>query len=99
MQIELVTAATEELWEAFQRLVPQLTSNNPPPTRDELAALLNSESSTVFVARGADGIILGAASLTVYRVPTGVRAVIEDVIVDERARRQGVGEALVHRCL
>src|SRR5262245_21462321 len=99
MHIEIVTSSTEELREAFQRLIPQLTSNNPPPSQDDLTALVKSESSTLVLARGVDGSILGAATLTVYRVPTGIRAIIEDVIVDGEVRRQGAGEALVRRCL
>jgi ribosomal protein S18 acetylase RimI-like enzyme len=51
------------------------------------------------VVRADEGAILGAASLTVYLAPTGLRAIIEDVIVDQPARGQGVGEALVRRCL
>lgn len=101
MDIEPATTATQELWEAFQRLIPQLTSNNPPPSPDDLAALVESESTTLLVARHPDGRgpIVGAASLTVYRVPTGVRAIIEDVIVDESLRGQGIGEGLVRRAL
>ena len=99
MQIEIATRATEELWDAFQGLVPQLTSNNPPPSRDDLAALVKSESSTLIIARADNSSIIGAACVTVYRVPTGIRAIIEDVIVDESARGQGIGEALVRRCL
>lgn len=101
MYIELVTSGTEELWDAFQRLVPQLTGNNPPPTQGDLAALIESESSTLLIARQPDaaGPIMGAASLTIYRVPTGVRAIIEDVIVDESMRGRGIGEALIRRLL
>ncbi len=99
MQIELVTGVDDELWDAFQRLVPQLTSNKPPPSQDDLRALVASDSSSLLIARGADGRIVGAACLTVYRVPTGVRAIIEDVIVDETARGSGLGEALTRRCL
>lgn len=99
MKISIATIADKELWDAFQRLVPQLTSNNLPPSRDDLAALVKSESSTLLIARADDDSIIGAANLTVYRVPTGIRAIIEDVIVDESARGQGVGEALVQRCL
>lgn len=99
MRIEQATIVTEELWDAFQRLVPQLTSNNPPPTRDDLVALVESESSALIIARADDNSIIGAACVTVYRVPTGIRAIIEDVIVDESARGQGIGEALTRRCL
>lgn len=99
MQIDIVTKADEELREAFQRLVPQLTNNNPPPTLDELAALLRDASSTLLVARADGGAIVGALSLTVYRVPTGIRSIIEDVIVDVSARGQGIGEALMVRAI
>ena len=99
MQIDIVTRADDELYEAFQRLVPQLTNNNPPPTREDLSALIQDASSTLMIARDERGQIVGALNLTVYRVPTGVRSVIEDVIVDLSARGQGIGEALMQRAL
>ena len=97
MQIEIVTDATDELYEAFQRLVPQLTTNNPPPSLDDLTALVRDASSTLLVARNDGGEIVGALTLVVYRVPTGIRSIFEDVIVDISARGQGVGEALMKR--
>jgi ribosomal protein S18 acetylase RimI-like enzyme len=99
MEIEQVTETGEELYLAFQRLVPQLTGNNPPPSREELAALVSSGDSILFIARAEDGQIQGAACVTIYRVPTGLRAVIEDVIVDESVRGQGLGESLVRHAL
>lgn len=95
MQIEIVTQADNELFEAFQRLVPQLTDNNPPPALNDLADLVRDASSTLMVARNERGEIVGALTLTVYRVPTGIRSIIEDVIVDDSARGGGVGEALM----
>lgn len=95
MQIEIVTQADEELYDAFQRLVPQLTNNNPPPSLNDLADLVRDSSSTLMIARDAHGQIVGALTLTVYRVPTGIRSIIEDVIVDTSARGQGIGEALM----
>ena len=38
--------------------------------------------------------ILGSMTLVVFRIPTGLRAWIEDVVVDEAARGRGVGETL-----
>ena len=99
MQIDIVTQADEELYNAFQRLVPQLTNNNPPPSLNDLAALVRDSSSTLMVARNDHGEIVGALSLTVYRVPTGVRSIIEDVIVDNSVRGQGIGEALMKRAI
>ncbi len=99
MQIEIATRADEELYEAFQRLVPQMTQNNPSPTREYLFTLINDPSSTLLLARADSGSIIGALNLTVYRVPTGVRSIIEDVIVDISARGQGVGEAIMQRAI
>ncbi len=99
MQIDIATRADDELYEAFQRLVPQMTQNNPPPTQGELEALINEPSSTLLLARADDGSIIGALNLTVYRVPTGIRSIIEDVIVETSARRNGVGQALVSRAI
>ena len=99
MQIDIVTQADAELYEAFQRLVPQLTNNNPPPSLDELADLVRDAASTLMVARDDTGQIVGALTLSVYRVPTGIRSIIEDVIVDNAARGQGIGEALMQRAI
>ena len=97
MQLEIATKADEELYEAFQRLVPQLTNNNPPPSLNDLADLVRDTSSTLIIARNDNGDIIGALTLAVYRVPTGIRSVIEDVIVDISTRGEGVGEALMLR--
>lgn len=99
MQIEIVRQADRELFQAFQRLVPQLTNNNPPPSLDDLTALVQDPGSTLMVARNESGEIVGALTLAVYRVPTGIRSVIEDVIVDTSARGQGIGEALMRRAI
>ena len=99
MRIDIVTKADEELYEAFQRLVPQLTNNNPPPSLNDLADLVRDSSSTLMVARNEKQEIVGALTLAVYRVPTGIRSIIEDVIVDNSARGQGVGEALMLRAI
>jgi ribosomal protein S18 acetylase RimI-like enzyme len=99
MQIERVTEATDELLQALRRLIPQLTQNNPPPSHADLKALVASESSELFIARDETGRIAGAGNVSIYRVATGVRAIIEDVIVDQTARGQGIGEALVQHLL
>jgi ribosomal protein S18 acetylase RimI-like enzyme len=87
--------ADAELVEAFARLVPQLSSSAPPPTRAELAAIVESPASILLLAREASGTIVGSLTLILFRVPTGLRAWIEDVVVDESARGAGAGEALV----
>jgi ribosomal protein S18 acetylase RimI-like enzyme len=93
VEIEEVTKVDDELVEAFARLIPQLSSSNPPPTERELAAIVTSRSTVLFVARDR-GEIVGTLSLVLFRIPTGLRAWIEDVVVDDSARGKGVGEAL-----
>lgn len=92
-QIEIAHEATDELVAAMASLIPQLSKSNPPPTKSELAQLIASEASTIFVAR-VEGRIVGSLTLAMFRIPTGIRAWIEDVVVDESARGHGVGEAL-----
>jgi len=91
--VEQATIANAELIEAFQRLIPQLSSSNPPPTQDELAQIISAPSTVLFIAR-LDEHIVGTLTLATFRIPTGVRAWIEDVVVDTAARGHGVGEAL-----
>ena len=87
------TEVSDSLVAAFARLIPQLSSSNPPPTRAELAEMIDSEASTVLVAEH-DGEIVGTLTLVMFRIPTAVRAWIEDVVVDSEARGLGVGHAL-----
>jgi len=100
MQIEIESKFSEELLEAFTRLIPQLKISFPPLTREELSALLASDASTLMTARDeATGQIVGMLTLIVYRVPTGVRARIEDVVVDESMRGRGIAVELVQHAL
>lgn len=101
MYIAKISEPTQELYDALQLLIPQLGTHKIPPGRDELAALLNSECSTLLAAREPDenGHIVALLSLTIYRVPTGLRSIVEDVVVDEKMRRRGIGEALVRHAI
>jgi ribosomal protein S18 acetylase RimI-like enzyme len=93
MIVEHVTQATDELVDTIAALLPQLTEARTPPTLAQLQEVV--ENQTLLVARDDDGSILGTTTLVLYRVSSGVKARIEDVIVDESARGKGVGEALV----
>ena len=97
MYIGKVSQITEELYNALQRLIPQLTTNKAAPDWPELTALLDSASSTLLIARHPDekSDIVGILTLVIYRVPTGLRSIVEDVVVDNKMRRHGIGEALV----
>jgi ribosomal protein S18 acetylase RimI-like enzyme len=91
--VEIAGEATDEVLAALHRLIPQLSSSSAPMTADELREIIASDSSVLFIAR-VDGRIVGSLTLATFRIPTGIRAWIEDVVVDESARGHGVGEAL-----
>ena len=95
MTVEITPAPTvdDELVAAMAVLVPQLSASSPPPTAEQLAEIVQSPDSLLYVAR-LDGRIVGSLTLAFYRIPTGVKAWIEDVMVDDTARGQGIGESL-----
>ena len=94
VKVEIATSLTPAIVDAVQRLVPQLSRSNPPPTTAELGELVASPATDLFIALDDAGTIVGMATLVTFRIPTGRRAWIEDVVVDEAARGQGVGDAL-----
>ena len=98
VEVSVAREANEEIVAAFRRLVPQLSSSAAPIERDTLEATLRSPSNTVLIARDG-GEIVGMLTLVMYRLTTGLRARIEDVVVDARARGRGVGEALTREAL
>lgn len=93
VDVSICEAIDDEVVEAFGRLIPQLSSSNPPPSRGDLEDIAADRASTLFVAR-LHGRIVGSLTLVLFRIPTGLRAWIEDVVVDEAAHGHGIGEAL-----
>ena len=83
----------DELIAALAELIPQLSSSSPPPAASDLEAIVGSPDTVLFIAR-IDSRIVGCLTLAFYRIPTGLKAWIEDVVVDGSARGAGVGEAL-----
>ena len=101
MTVELITAATPEIHEAMGRLIPQLSRSAAPMSEADVQRFLSQDRVHLFAFRpdeaDAQGNrpILGMLSLVAFEIPTGVRAWVEDVVVDEAARGQGAGFALV----
>jgi ribosomal protein S18 acetylase RimI-like enzyme len=97
--IEIVDRLDEAVRAAVERLLPQLSRS---ATFDEqtLAWVVAHEATTLFVARMDDGDdVVGALTLVTYPLPTGLRAHVDDVVVDDAVRGRGVGEALVRSAL
>jgi ribosomal protein S18 acetylase RimI-like enzyme len=99
MEIIRVTEITDEVVEAFKYLVPQLSSSSAIPGREQLAEI--AANDTLFIARDPEqgGKIVGSLTLVTFRIPTGLRSWIEDVVVDQAERGKGIGEALTRAAL
>jgi ribosomal protein S18 acetylase RimI-like enzyme len=98
VKIEAVRRPSDELLRAFARLLPQLSSSAEPLDHDMLLAVLASPDTTLLVAR-LTGAIVGTLTLSVSPLPSGIRAHIDDVVVDTAARGHGVGSALLDEAL
>jgi ribosomal protein S18 acetylase RimI-like enzyme len=98
VEVEVLEKVTGEAVEAFGRLLPQLSRSAPPLGQAELDAIVNCPANTVLLARSA-GVIAGTLTLVMFPLPSGLRAWIEDVVVDESARGQGIGEMLTREAV
>jgi ribosomal protein S18 acetylase RimI-like enzyme len=101
IEVSVATEATDELANAFARLIPQLSSTAVPPNREVLSDIIGQPSNTILLARDRsnDRQIVGTLTLVIFRIPTALRAWIEDVVVDSSARGRGVGEALTEEAI
>src|SRR5690349_21520925 len=101
MDIMEVTEVSDELVAALHDLMPQLSPSIIPPSKVELQAIIDSSASHLFIARTDEQPhkIVGTATLAIYRIPVGLKAWIEDMVVDEAVRGQGVGTKLVNAAM
>lgn len=84
---------------AINALLPQLSSSATPLDFDQARSFVEHEANSLLFAENGAGDVLGMLTLVVFPLPTGVRAWIEDVVVDDNARGQGIGELLSVRAL
>jgi ribosomal protein S18 acetylase RimI-like enzyme len=98
LQVEIATEARQDLVDAFRRLLPQLSSAAAPLDVEAVGRILACDANTVLIARDGDTIV-GTLTLVMFPVPSGLRARIEDVVVDHAARGRGVAGLLTHEAL
>jgi GNAT superfamily N-acetyltransferase len=99
IRVSEVSSESVDVLDAVQRLVRQLSPSAQPPGASALEEMIGSPATRLLVARDEDEAIVGMLTLAVFRIPSGVRAWIEDVVVDESARGGGVGEALTREAI
>ena len=98
MEIKQLTTATQDVLSKINSLLSVLTENLPLLTYDNLVEIIDSDNTTVFVAEE-NGEIAGMLTFVTYRIPSGQKAWIEDVVVDKSKQGKGVGKALVERAI
>ena len=98
IQVEVIADITDEDLAAVNRLIPQLSRSAPPLTGDELEQIVSWDGNYLLIARDGDRVV-GMLTLVTFPIPTGLRAWIEDVVVDESARGRGVGAALTQEAV
>jgi ribosomal protein S18 acetylase RimI-like enzyme len=98
VDIELVREVNADVVEGLRRLVPQLSTRAKPVDADVVGNLLACNSNMVLLARLA-GQVVGTLTLVMFPLPSGLRARIEDVVVDEAARSRGVGASLTEEAI
>ena len=94
--ISELTESTTESLNAVNRLLPQLSASAKAISINRLQELTESDSTKLFIGTDQSGEILGMLSLIVMKIPTGNKAWIEDVVVDESARGRGIGRELMN---
>jgi ribosomal protein S18 acetylase RimI-like enzyme len=98
VRAEIIREASQELVDAFGRLLPQLSSTAKPLDFEALHRLVTCDTNTVLVARTADA-VLGTLTLVLLPLPSGLRARVEDVVVDSAARGRGIAGLLTQKAL
>ena len=98
MRIEAVTHLTAEIHEALGRLLPQLNAKLGVPDADRMRRMLDDPDVVLLIAREGERIV-GTTTVVVYTTPFWIKARLDEVVVDQSARRKGVGEALVKAAL
>jgi ribosomal protein S18 acetylase RimI-like enzyme len=98
MKIEELTDFSTQALDAINGLLPQLSSSSAALDESDLRSIINSESTKLFLASDEDG-VFGMLSLVLFRIPTGRKAWVEDIVVDEKARGRGVGKLLTEHAI
>ena len=98
LEIGLLRNVTDEVITALNVLLPQLSNSASPLDTETLTRVISQPGSSLLVAR-TDGQIIGMLTLVIFPIPTGLRAWIEDVVVDDSVRAKGVGTALTREAI
>lgn len=94
MKIERLTRVSDDVVESLGQLMVQLAPDCKPLTGEYLQEIIDLPNIFLFVAKQGDQIV-GTFSLVLYKIPTGLKASLEDVVVDVSMRGQKIGEKMI----
>jgi ribosomal protein S18 acetylase RimI-like enzyme len=93
VSVEVLQSPTEAVLSAINRLLPQVSSSAVALDAGAVSRIIAQPGTSLLLAR-VGGQVVGMLTLVIFPIPSGLRAWIEDVVVDKSARRHGVGTAL-----
>jgi len=98
MKIEILRP--EELTLDIQKQVSDLYRQlNPENIQRPLEEILQSYNNVIVFVCSIDNTIVGTALLSTYKVISGYRGMVDDVVVDAKQRGKGIGKKLMKRLL
>ena len=98
MNIIEITKYSDEVLEVINDLLPQLSAYALPLSISDLTKIIQSESSHLLMAKKEDD-YCGTLTLVTFKIPTGTKAWIEDLVVNESCRGKGVGRLLIEHAI
>ena len=98
IKVEIVSRMTADVARSVSSLIRQLSESASPCSEEQLSEIVSSPATTLFVARVND-VLVGMLTLVCFQIPTGVRAIIEDVVVNDKYRGHGIGEELTRAAM
>ena len=99
MTITELTEFDKNVFIELTKLALQLDASSVQLTENRLKAVIESGNSHLFVALNDNGKVAGMLTVVSFHIPTGVKYRIEDVVVDETQRKQGIGNKLMNHAI
>lgn len=97
--VTVITKVNDKLIREMKALIPQLTPTPIDITQSSLEELVLDKNSALIGAYNENDVLIGCLSLVVFTIPTGKKAFIEDVVVDQTARGLGLGEKMLQKAI
>jgi len=97
--ITRLTNFSSEVADEIRNLAQQEGKNYKELRDDDLKDMLQSQNTHLLVARNSDGKIVGMITVLVFRIPYVKKSSIEDLVVDENSRGQGIGSSLMEEAV